>query len=201
MENNILLSFRQTIKHLIDIPDEKIDPFAELCTKKIYRRNDYFSTIEKPSTDLGYIAKGLIRLFVVDREGNEATLDFRGENSFTSSYGGIILNKLQPVYIQALEDSDIYVIERDEFVKLWDIDENWKNMLQIITEYDSLQLREREISFLQDDAKTRYVKFMKNFKTITDRIKNRYIASYLGISAETLSRIKSEIKYLETNKA
>jgi len=74
-------------------------------------------------------------------------------------------------------------------------------MLQIITEYDSLQLREREISFLQDDAKTRYVKFMKNFKTIADRIKNRYIASYLGISAETLSRIKSEIKYLETNKA
>jgi len=191
MDYETLLNFRKTIKHLVDISDEKIDRFAELGTKNIYKRNEYFSTIEKPSTYLGFISKGLIRVYIIDQEGNEATLNFRAENNFTSAYGGIILNNLQPVYIQALEDSEIYIIPRNEFVKLWETDAVWKDILQIITEYDSLQLREREFNFLLHDAKTRYIHFMKDFHLFADRIKLRYISSYLGISPETLSRIRS----------
>jgi len=193
MDYDTLLKFRLTVKHLVDIPDNKIDFFADLTRKIIYRKNEYFSTIEKPSTYLGYIAKGLIRVYVIDHEGNEAILNFRGENSFTAAYGGIILNNIQPVYIQALEDSEIYVMERDEFVKLWEEDVSWKVMLNAINEYDSLQLREREISFLLDNAKTRYMKFLNNFNTIANRIQLKYISSYLGISAETLSRIRTQI--------
>jgi len=191
MDNNIILNFKKTIKHLIDIPDEKIEYFVSLSVQNIYKKGDYFSTVENPSENLGFITKGLVRVFVIDQEGNEATLNFRAENNFTSAHGGIILNNLQPVYIQALEDSEIYTIPRDEFVELWKKDSVWKDMLQIITEYDSLQLREREINSLLYDAKTRYFKFMKDFEVFAERIKIRYISSYLGISAETLSRIRS----------
>jgi hypothetical protein len=86
----------------------------------------------------------------------------------------------------------MYTIERDKFVKLWEAETEWKIMLNIINEYDSLQLREREISFLVHDAKTRYLNFLKNFNGFAERIKLRYVSSYLGISPETLSRIRSE---------
>ena len=191
IDSNTLIGFRQTIKKFVNISDKKIDSIAELFAKKTYKRNEHFSTIENPSTYLGYIAKGLVRVYVIDREGNEATLNFRGENIFTSAYSGIVLNKVQPLYIQALEDSEIYVIERDEFVNIWETDSDWKNLLNVINEFDGMRLREREIGFLQDDAKTRYLTFLKNFGNIADRIKLRYISSHLGISAETLSRIRS----------
>ena len=191
VDHDTLLNLRKTIQCLVDIPDEKIDFLAGLAAKKSYKRNEFFSTIEKPSTCFGYIAKGLTRSFIIDREGNEATLNFRGENTFTAAYGAIVLNNIQPIYIQALEDSEIFSIERDEFIKLWKTDAQWKDMLQIITEYDSLRLREREFNFLLYDAKTRYLKFMKDFHTIAERIKFRYVSSYLGISQETLSRIRT----------
>ena len=191
IDSNTLISLKRTIKNFVDISDEKIDSIAELFAKKTYKRNEHFSTIENPSTYLGYIAKGLVRVYVIDRKGNEATLNFRGENIFTSAYSGIVLNKVQPLYIQTLEDSEIYVIERDKFVNIWETDSDWKNLLNVINEFDGMRLREREIGFLQDDAKTRYLTFLKNFGNIADRIKLRYISSYLGISAETLSRIRS----------
>jgi len=175
------------------MPTEKIDAVAELFAKRTYKKNELFSSVEKPSTYLGYIAKGLVRVFAMDRDGNEAILNFRGEYSFTAAFGGIALNNTQPVNIQALEDSEIYVLERDEFIKIYKTDTDWKDLLNTINEYDSLQLREREISFLQDDAKKRYSDFMKNFCDIADRIKLRYVSSYIGVSAETLSRIRSAL--------
>ena len=191
MDNDTTINFKEAIKKLADIPNEKINSFSKLAVKKNYRKNEYFSSIEKPSANLGYIAKGLVRVYIIDRDGNEVTLNFRGDNNFTSSYGGIILNNLQPVYIQTLEDSEIYIISRNEFIKIWETDAKWKDILQIITEYDSLELREREFSFLLYDAKTRYLNFIEKFSLFADRIKLKYVSSYLGISQETLSRIRS----------
>jgi len=191
MDSDTLRNFAEVIRKMADISNEKIEAFAKLAKKKIYKRNDYFSSIERPSTHFGFISKGLVRVYILDRDGNEATLNFKGENSFTSAFGGIILNNLQPVYIQALEDSEIHLVSRNDFIKLWEDDAKWKDILQIVTEYDSIELREREFSFLLYDAKTRYLKFLDNYSTIADRIKLKYVSSYLGISQETLSRIRS----------
>ena len=152
---------------------------------------EYFSTPETPNTSLAYIAKGLFRLYVIDQHGNEATHDFTGDNMFMSSYSAITLNVLAPIYIQALEESEIFVISRDNLMRFWQNDVRWKNMLQKATEYDCLELRYREMELLLYDAQTRYAHFLEYFKKYDNRIQFRYIASYLGISPETLSRIRS----------
>jgi len=191
MKNNDLLNLKKHIAEMGELQEEQIDAFFDSMEKIIYKRNEYFSTIKNPSTNIAYIAKGLFRVYIIDREGNEATLNFRAEDMPMSSYGAINLNQLEPVYIQALEDSEIYVISRADYINFWEANETMKVIHQKFTELDCLRLRRREFSFLQDDAKMRYLNFLRDFSHCADRIKLRYIASYLGITPETLSRIRS----------
>jgi len=170
--------------------DKEIDSLVKKLVRAEYRANEHFSTPNAPNTYIAYIAKGLFRLYLIDQYGKEATHDFTGEGLFMSSYGAIILNKIFPMYIQALEDSEIYLLSRDEFIYLWQNDLRWKNILQKTTEFDSLELRNREMGFLLYDAQTRYAHFLDRYERYAERIKLRYTASYLGISPETLSRIR-----------
>jgi CRP-like cAMP-binding protein len=191
MEKSLLLDSKKQIEEFIDFMKEQTKKFFESTVKVTYKRNEYFSTIKNPSTSIAFVAKGLFRVYIIDRDGNEATLNFRGENIPMSSYGAILLDQIEPVYIQALEDSEIYTITRTDFFKYLESDNKMKDMFQKITELDCLRLRKREFSFLQDDAKTRYLNFLKDFQPFVDRIKLRYVASYLGITPEALSRIRS----------
>jgi CRP-like cAMP-binding protein len=191
MGSGVLPDLKKQIVEFSGFQDEQIDEFFRSAVKVTYKRNEYFSTIKNPSASIAFVAKGLFRLYIIDREGNEATLNFRGENLPMSTYGAILLNQIEPVYIQALEDSEIYTITRKDFIKYWESDNKFKEMFQKFTELDCLLLRRREISFLQDDAKMRYLNFLNDFKHYADRIKLRYVASYLGITPEALSRIRS----------
>ena len=191
MKSNVLPYLKKQIGEFAELQEEQIDIFFKSTEKITYKRNEYFSTIKNPAASVAFIAKGLFRVYIIDREGNEATLNFRGENMPMSSYGAILLNQIEPVYIQALEDSEIYTITRTNFLKFRETDAKVKDMFQKFTELDCLRLRKREFSFLQDDAKTRYLNFLQDFSHYADRIKLRYIASYLGITPEALSRIRS----------
>jgi CRP-like cAMP-binding protein len=137
------------------------------------------------------VIKGLFRQYVIDKNGEEVIREFRGENNFMASYSAIIYNKFPPIYIQALEDSEIVATLRTDFLKMWEQDANWKILLQKHTELDYMKLMKRELSFLMDDVKTRYLAFLEDYKPFAERIKLRHVASYLGISPETLSRIRS----------
>jgi len=194
MESKLLANYKKMVRKFIEIPKEQerqLDKFLESAEKITYKRNAYFSTIEEPSASIAFVAKGLFRLYIIDREGNEATLNFRGENTSMSSYGAVLLDKIEPVYIQAIEDSEIYAISRTKILEFHKTDTVWQNLFQKMTETDCLRLRRREFSFLQDDAKTRYLEFLNDFAPYADRIKLRYVASYLGITPEALSRIRS----------
>lgn len=192
MDDNILHDFRRLIKNFSDIPDEDIDLLAGLATKSIYKIDDYFSTPNTPSTSIAFVAKGLFRLYVIDKDGNEATLAFTGENMFMSSYGAVILNQIRPIYIQAIEDSEIYTISRTTLIRYWETNVNVKDILHKVTELDCIRISKRELGFLLHDAQMRYYTFLNDFPKYANRIKLRYIASYLGISPETLSRLRNK---------
>jgi len=191
MEENVIQRYKEFINQFVDMNDDQIDSLLKKSTIYTYKQNEYFSTPDNPSPLLGYVVKGLFRQYVIDREGNEVVREFRGENNIMACYSAVILNQFPPIYIQALEDSIIYAIPRTEFLKIWEIDIKWKDMLQKHTELDCLKLMKREFGFLMDDAKTRYLNFLKDYEPFAERIKQRDIASYLGISPETLSRIRS----------
>ena len=191
MEHDVLLEYRKTVKQFENIPEEKIDVTAKLHKKYIFKKKEYFSTIKEPSQLIAFVAKGLFRMFFIDRKGKEITFGFFGENTFMSSYAGIFLEHFPPCYIQALEDSIIYAIPRTDYIKVWEDSPIVKNVVQKLTEHNFVLSRKREYGLLLNDAKTRYLNFLNDYPNYADRIKIQYLASFLGVSRETLSRIRS----------
>lgn len=191
MDQATFNQLKSLLEKISDMPEEQVEAWINISQKRIYQKGEYFSIPENPSTRLGYVARGLLRFYMLDRKGRECTFGFGGEDTFVSSYGAVIFNQQHIKYIQAIEKTEIYSCERTEFIKLWESNEAWKVFLQKATEMDCLRIRKRESDFLMFDAKTRYQIFLEDFPQFRNRIKQEYIASYLGISPETLSRIKS----------
>lgn len=193
MDSLSLDYFKTLLKMFAAFTDDELDTYASQLTKKIYKTDEYFSTPDAPSTMLAFIAKGFFRRYVIDRDGNDITVGFISACALNSSYGGIVLNEMLPLYIQAMEESVTYVLPRDEFMKWWERDSNWKDALQKITEYDYLSSKVPQLDTLQYDAQTRYVNFVKRFPEVESHLKQKHIATFLNMSPETLSRIRKNL--------
>lgn len=100
--------------------------------KSVLLKGDYFCTPDKPSTKLGYITKGLLRYFVIDWKGRDRTLGFGGEDVVVSSYSAVVWNQQDIKYIQTIEDKEMYICERVDFIALWESsDVIWKRGLPL----------------------------------------------------------------------
>lgn len=190
MNPNTLNQIRNFLLQLVDMTDDQLNAWVKISKRSIYLKGEYYCTPDKPSTKLGYITKGLLRYYMLDQKGRERTFGFGGENVLVSSYGAVVCNQQHIKYIQAIEDTEVYTCERNDFINLWESSDTWKIFLQKATEMDNLVIRKRESDFLMYDAKTRYKIFLETYPQYRNRIKQEYVASYLGISPETLSRIK-----------
>jgi CRP-like cAMP-binding protein len=181
------------IKKLALLPDEEINALYQLATKEVYKKDEFISKPDNKPPHIYFIIKGLFRTYFIDINGKEHTELFTGEGMFMSSYDAVFLNVLGYAYKQALEDSIVYKVERDAFIGLLDRHIEWRVLLQKATESDVLRLRKRQADFLMLDSKTRYLNFIKAYPQFKNRIQQRHIASYLGITPETLCRICAEL--------
>ena len=162
-------------------------------SKAFYRKGEYFTKAGDYQTHIGYVVDGLFRLFYVDPKGKEYTKYFNTQGSFVVVYNSILQGQPSYLYIQALKDSEALLINYLEWSKLADSQICWQIFFKKLTEQTYLEKEKRESDFLFYDAKTRYRNFIKDFPGLDKAIKQHHIASFLGISPETLSRLKKNI--------
>lgn len=156
-------------------------------TIRTLKRSQYFLGVGEDLEEVGFINKGLLRYFYVDCEGNEITKFFAKENDFVLSITGLIGRK-SPFFIQALENSELLVIKTKKMVELIEKYDYWPVYLRQL-QISYAELEERESDFLSLNASQRYEKFKNTHSAIIHRLQQQHIASYLGISPVSLSRI------------
>ncbi len=134
--NQDITNLRNALNEISQLPDEEITVLIKQLMRTTYKKDEYFSTPDNPSTAICFITKGLFRSFILDRNGKEHTDAFFGENMFMSSYSGILHNSLSINHKQALEESVVYRIERTSFLDLLNRHVGWRVLLQKATEQD-----------------------------------------------------------------
>ncbi|MBJ7880678.1 Crp/Fnr family transcriptional regulator [Gelidibacter salicanalis] len=164
----------------------------------------YFKTIKKSKNDIllsngknsqvsYFVKKGCLRLFYIDEEGKDVTRYIAFENQFATELVSFITNEPAQETIQVIENSELLYITHDDFRHLMIIVPKWRDFYNIYLEKAYVNNSKRLHSFTALDASERYKQLFKINPNIVKRLPNKTVASYINISQETLSRIKSKI--------
>ena len=191
IEENLLYTLKTTLNQLSPIPDEQFNIFVPLISKAFYKKHEYFVKAGDWQTHVGFVTDGLFRLYYVDMNGKEFTKNFFTQNRLVVAYGAMLRGEPSNLYIQALKNTEVLLIDYHKWMEFMDTHPCWQRLFLKITEYAYLEKERRESNLLFYDAENRYLNFMEEFPGLHKQIKQHHIASFLGMSPETLSRIKN----------
>lgn len=179
----------------ISFTEEELDAMYGKLKKTTLQRRKFLLKAEEEVSDLYYVHSGCLRSYFIDSSGKEHTLQFAIKGWFISDYialygrGG---NKAVS-YIECIKDAILYKISKKDF----------DNLCYTIPKISHFSNRKLELAFaafqgrilenLTLSAKKRYLNFVNSYPDIEQNVKNYHIASFLGITTESLSRIRKEI--------
>jgi CRP-like cAMP-binding protein len=176
------------------LPGEEWDKLARLLSTLVLEKNDYFVCQGDRPDRLGLITGGVFRVFCITDSGDEKTLAFRTKGQFLAAYSPFLKNRDSWYSIQALTTAELVYLSLGDFKRLTTGHPCWEKIVKEYMVRLFIEKEDRERSFLTEDARTRYEQFRENYPEIEQVIPQYYIASYLGISPVSLSRIRGEIK-------
>ncbi len=140
-----------------------------------------------------YVYNGCLRTYFIDKSGKEHTLQFAINDWWISDYTAFFTTTKAVMYIETIEEATIYKISKksmeDLFIEIPQLETFFRKKME--KAFASFQ--KRILASLAQSAKERYVSFISTYPNIEQSVKNYHIASYLGITTETLSRIRKEI--------
>jgi CRP/FNR family transcriptional regulator, anaerobic regulatory protein len=183
-------TFENFIQKLVTPESGAMDDLRAVVRERRLKKKDHFLREGEICRTIGFITKGYIRLYYL-HEGQDITKDFNFETNFCGSNASFTTQTPARFNIVAMEDLTIQEISRDDLYALFDKYKSFERLGRLIMEYMFDRKEQREAAFLKHDAERRYEDLLKLYPTITQRVPLKYIASYLGISAETLSRLRA----------
>lgn len=155
--------------------------------------DDYFWEAGKPINHVGFTTKGVLRVYYYNNQGEEITRYFIEENLLVLYGHDIESNYVPSEYVQAIETCELVVFSKRNWREISETIVGWEAIVQKIVAKQQREKLERRSPLIEQDAKTRYLEFMQKFPNLVNRIPLSYIASYLGITQSTLSRVRKSI--------
>ncbi len=157
-------------------------------------KGDFYLQQGKVCNYLGFMVSGAMRVYHTanDREYT-SYFNFGGRNPFVSSYSSFITRTPSQENIHALDDSELIQIHYDNLQKLYAASPQFEKLGRLIAEYNYTLAVERIYSLQHNTAQQRYMQLLQMYPNLVNSVPHHYIASYLGITPESLSRIRKEL--------
>ncbi len=160
---------------------------------KKLRKNDFLIKEGQTCTSVHFVNKGSFRTYNLIK-GKEVTTNFFFDGSYASDYVSYLTQKPSLEYIQALEDCEIFSFPYDRMQEMYESNPKIQKFGRLIAEKIFINMYRRQQEFLFFTPKERYLNLLKRRPKVIQQIPQIYIASYLGITPEYLSRIRNELK-------
>ncbi len=164
-----------------------------LVKEKKLKHGEVYLDVGVNSRKLAYIKSGLVRGYVVKQNGEEATLVLRSEDQFIASYDSILKNEKSRACYHAIEDTVLLEVDFDAIMDLIDKNPKYSAGRRYFFSNVAHDLLDRMEAFILLSPEERYQHFLSQNPSLARRIPDKYIASYLGITPVSLSRIRKRL--------
>ena len=185
------LLLKNLARFIILTQEEEAYLISKLKTKKL-RKKQYFLQEGDVCKHQGFVYKGCLRAFEVDAKGVEHVAQFSPEDWWIGDIYSFYTNEPSRLNIEALEDTELFIFDKDSLEDLYVKIPKMERYFRLLMQNALISLSQRVISSMSKSAAERYCEFIQRYPQIEQRVPNHQIASYLGIKAESLSRIRKQ---------
>jgi len=184
---------REHVSRLVPLTDEEFPVCASIMIPKRVRKGAYLVQEGEACKYLGFVTKGCLRSFSIDRKGDEHVVQFGLEGWWISDLYSFLTGKPAELFIDALEESDVLLIDMPSYEKLCASVPKFERYFRILLQNNYIATHRRVLSSISKSAEERYRQLLEMYPMVVQRVAQRHIASYLGITPEALSRIRARI--------
>jgi CRP-like cAMP-binding protein len=183
---NYLLQFGHLNQQQMELIKSKV-------TLKSIKGDEYYHEAGKVIREVIFLTEGIMRIGYYNNKGDGITRYIFDENHFIADLNSLNLGIPATEFIQAVTDCKYIVLSKSALEELSMTIIGWDAIVSKITAKGMLDKVNRISPMMADDAKERYLKFLSNFPLLANRVPLSYLASYLGITQSSLSRIRRNV--------
>lgn len=183
----------QNFDQKIQLTDEEKELSKSFFTPKKLRRRQYILQEGDVCKQVAFVEKGMLRLYTVDEKGSEHIMQFAFEGWWIADQFSFLTGEPAIYNIDALEDSELLLLSKQAEEQLFQKIPKFERYFRILLQNNLIATQRRLIGSLSQTAEQRYNQLIETCPTIPQRVPQHMMASFLGITPETLSRIRRQV--------
>ncbi|HCL84257.1 MAG TPA: cyclic nucleotide-binding protein [Chitinophagaceae bacterium] len=176
---------------LIPLDKEEKELVRAKFHPRLFRKKQYVLQEGDLCTQFYFVVRGCLRLYKIDEKGNTHILQFAAENYWINDLGSFHGVKPSVLNIDALEDTVVMQISRDDLISLYIQAPKFDRIFRVLLENSFVRLQERLLQNISSTAEDRYQSFLEIYPHLINRLSQVQIAAYIGITPEFLSRLRN----------
>lgn len=180
----------QKLSSVIAISEEEFQQFCTSFKPKKIRKKQYLLQSGDVNRYQAFVVKGLLRSYTVDEKDNEHILQFASEGWWIADLSSYLTSEPSILNIDALEDAELLLLDKNAWEASMKSIPVLEHYFRIILQNHLVATQKRLLQSLSETAEEKYTRFLKTYPECLQRMPQHMIASYLGITRETLSRVR-----------
>lgn len=180
----------QKLNSVIAISEEEFQQFCTSFKPKKLRKKQYLLQSGDVNRYQAFVVKGLLRSYTVDEKDNEHILQFASEGWWIADLSSYLTSEPSILNIDALEDAELLLLDKNAWEASMKSIPVLEHYFRIILQNHLVATQKRLLQSLSETAEEKYTRFLKTYPECLQRMPQHMIASYLGITRETLSRVR-----------
>jgi len=184
---------RTHLQARVPLTDDDFTVFQQYLRPLTLSKRQHLLVAGEPCTHLAFVTQGCLRCYSLNAQGQEHTLQFAPEDWWVSDMYSLLTQQPSSFNIDALEDTQLLLLAQADMETIYAQFPVFERYFRLLMQSRYVALQERVNASLSQTASEKYQHFLRKYPGIAQRVPQHFIASYLGITPESLSRVRRQL--------